>query len=196
MWWISRHLAIVPVLKRHLCLFLCCLCSDKLSVNQLTFIKMNEEPIGLPAGTCVLWPARGTTCWADGSFWWHSCSHPLCCVLQIRHQTPRGQDTAPAQSPSGTWREHTLCQMLRSQTDTADNFYKARIKQLPVVTTRIYKGKKMIKRKKWLNSLHGWQVTSITDCRAEIKKIWLCPGMWCWTTANADVYTKKPAGKN
>lgn len=178
MWWISRHLAIIPVPKCHLCLFLCCLCSDKLTVNQLTFIKMNEEPIGLPAGTCVLWRARGTTCWADGSFWWRSRSRPLCCVPQTRHRTPRGRDTAPAQSPSGTWREHTLCQMLRSQTDhrvcviadTADNFCGAGIKQLPVVTTRAYKGKKMIKRKKWLNSRHSWQATNITDCRAEIKK--------------------------
>lgn len=33
-------------------------------------------------------------------------------------------------------------------TDTADNFYRAGIKQLPVVTTRAYKGKNMIKRKK------------------------------------------------
>lgn len=33
-------------------------------------------------------------------------------------------------------------------TDTSDNFYRGGIKQLPVVTTRAYKGKKMIKRKK------------------------------------------------
>lgn len=47
------------------------------------------------------------TCWADGSFWWRSCSRPLCCGLQTQRRTPRGQGTARAQSQSGTWGEDT-----------------------------------------------------------------------------------------
>lgn len=62
-------------------------------------------------------PARGATCWADGFFWWRSCSRQLCCGLQTRPRTPRGRGTALAQSQSGTWGEDT-CSLSSCKEDT------------------------------------------------------------------------------